>query len=281
MKKKIKSTLIGLKDTLDQNISPKKQKIIEAAVTVPIVAISTMTGVSAASCPYGVVYCPAPGQCHRYIDSNGNGQCDLSLSQVNAQTSTSTGSSSQTSTQHSSTSSSHSSSSSGSSGDSSSANSSSGTDIHNGSSDPSNASTTIQDPSSGVGGTSSSGTDFHILPVSLLIIGAYFLTHYLFTKGILKPRTHKRLWNLVLMGGTFGMGITGVLLIFMINMDIGLIYREGLDYWHVELALLMLIGALIHFHIYRKPFKNMFKVLFGFKSGSKKRDETKYINMSK
>ncbi|HML05671.1 MAG TPA: hypothetical protein VK426_07860 [Methanobacterium sp.] len=285
MKKKIKNTLINLKDTLDQNISPRKQKIIEAAITVPIIAISTLTGVSAASCPYGVVYCPFPGQCFRYTDSNGNGQCDLSLSQVHAASTTSTATSSQTSTQHSSTSSSassHSSSSSSSSGDSSGAsNSSGGVDIQNGSSDPSNSSVSIHDPSSGVGGSSSTGTDFHIIPVSLLIIGSYFLTHYLFAKGILKPRTHKRLWNLLLMMGTIGMGTTGVLLILMVNLGIGLAYRQGFTYWHVELALLMLIGTLIHFHIYRKAFKNMFKVLFGFKSSSKKRDARKSINMSK
>jgi ABC-type transport system involved in multi-copper enzyme maturation permease subunit len=163
----------------------------------------------------------------------------------------------------------------------SSASSSSGrVDIQDGSSDISNASTTtIQDPSSGVGGTT--GNDYHILPISILIIGTYFFTHYLFSKGILKPRTHKRLWNLLIMGGYLGTGITGVLLIFIVNLGIALAYREGINYWHVELALLMVIGTLIHFHIYRKPFKNMFKVLFGFKSSPKKNYETKSTNMSK
>lgn len=264
MKKKVKSALVSLKNMLDENISPHKQKIIEFAISVPLVAVSTMTGVSAASCPYGVAYCPAPGQCHHYIDLNGDGQCDLSLSQVNTQTSTtSTGSSSQTSTQHSSSSS-----------------GSSGADIQNGNSDHTNASaTTVQDPSSGVGGTT--GNEYHILPVSILLLGAYFFTYYLFSKGILKPKTHKRLWNLILIGGSLGASVTGVLLIFMINMGIGLAYREGLAYWHVELALLMVIVTLIHFQIYRKPFKNMFKVLFGFKSSSKKNEEIKAINISK
>lgn len=265
MKKKIKSTLISLKDALDQNISPRKQKIIGTATTVPIIAISTMSGVCAASCPYGVVYCPYPGQCGRYTDLNGNGLCDLSLSEVNAQTSaTSTGSSSQTSTQDTSTTPSHSS--------SSASSSSGGVDVQNGSSDHSNASTvTVQDPSSGVGGSSPpAGNEFHIIPVSLLIIGAYFFTHYLFSKGILKPKTHKRLWNLLLMGGYLGTGVTGLMLIFMVNLGISLAYRQGLAYWHVELALLMVIGTLIHFHIYRKPFKNMFKVLFNFRSHVKK-----------
>lgn len=280
MKRKIKNTLISLKDTLNETISPHKQKIIGAATTVPLVAVSTMTGVCAASCPYGIYYCPSPGQCRRYTDLNGNGQCDLSLSEVNAQTSISTGSSSQTSTQDTSTTSSHSSSSGSSSKDSSSVSSSSGgDDIQAGSSDPTNASATIQDPSSEVGGTT--GNEYHILPVSILLIGAYFFTHYLFAKGILKPRTHKRLWNLLLLGGSLGASITGVLLVFMINLSVGLAYREGLAYWHVELALLMVIVTLIHFHIYKKPFKNMFKVLFGFKSNSEKKDETKSINMSK
>lgn len=264
MKKKVKSALVSLKNVLDENISPHKQKIVEAAITVPIIAVSTMTGVSATSCPYGLAYCPAPGQCRHYIDLNGDGQCDLSLSQVNTQTSTtSTGSSSQTSTQHSSSSS-----------------GSSGADIQNGNSDHTNTSAiTVQDPSLGAGGTT--GNEYHILPVSILLLGAYFFTYYLFSKGILKPKTHKRLWNLLLIGGSLGASVTGVLLIFMINMGIGLAYREGLAYWHVELALLMVIVTLIHFQIYRKPFKNMFKVLFGFKSSSKKNEEIKAINISK
>ena len=254
MRDNIKNKLINLKNTINQNISPRKQEIIGAAATIPIIAASTMSGVCAASCPYGVVYCPAPGKCFRYIDSDGSGACDLSLSEVNSLSSaTSTGSSDNSS-------------STGNSGDNSSASDpSGGVSLHNGTLDHSNASaTTIHDPSSGVGG--STGNDFHIIPVSLLIIGAYFFTHYLFSKGILKPKKHKRLWNSLLMAGYLGSSITGVILIYMINLGVGLVYRQGLTYWHVELSLLMVIVTLIHFHIYRKPFKNMFKVLFPFKS---------------
>lgn len=257
MRNNIKNKLIKLKETITQNISPRKQKIIGVAATVPIIAASTMSGVCAASCPYGIVYCPAPGQCHRYVDLDGNGQCDLSLSQVNAQSSTaSTGSSDNSSST--------------SNSDNSSTNDpSGGVNLHHGTSDSSNASAaTVQDPSSGIGG--STGTEFHIIPVTLLIIGAYFFTHYLFNKGILKPRKHKRIWNSLLMVGCIGSSITGVLLIYMINMGVALAYRDGLTYWHVELSLLMIIVAMIHFHIYRKPFKNMFKVLFPFKSNINK-----------
>jgi hypothetical protein len=33
-----------------------------------------------AACPYGKVNDPYPGDCHRYVDLNGNGLCDLSES---------------------------------------------------------------------------------------------------------------------------------------------------------------------------------------------------------
>jgi len=263
--KKIKNTLISLKNTMDRSISPRTQKIIGAAATVPIIAVSTMSGVCAASCPYGVVYCPYPGQCFRYTDPNGDGNCDLSLSAVNAQTS-SAGSGNQPTTHDTSATPSH-------------ASSSGGANIQNGSADHSNASaTTIHDPSSGLGSSSppTNGNDFHIIPVSLLIIGAYFFTHYLFNKGILKPKTHKRLWNLLLMGGYLGTSVTGLLLIFIVNLGISLAYRQGITFLHVELALLMVIGTMIHFHIYRKPLKNMFQVLSNFKSGEshKRSNET-------
>jgi hypothetical protein len=252
LKNKIKNKLTGLKNTIDQNISPRKQQIIAAAATVPIIAASTMSGACAGGCPYGLVNDPYPGQCPRYTDISGDGICDLSQAVATASTQN-TDSSTNTDTQDIS--------STGSGGD----------PISNGTSDHSNASTsTVHDPSSGTGDSLNTGNDYHIIPVSLLIICAYLFTHYLFSKGILKPQKHKRLWNLLLMGGFLGSGITGVILIYMINLGVSLVYRGGLTYWHVELSLLMVITALIHFHIYIKPFKRMFKVLFPFKSSANK-----------
>jgi len=254
LKKKIKNKLIDLKNTVNQNISPQKQKIIGAAATVPIIAVSAISGVCAGGCPYGLTNDPYPGQCHLYTDSTGDGICDLSQAAAAASTqSTEPNTNSNGDTQNTP--------STGSSGD----------NISNGTSDQSNTSaTTVHDPSSGTGDSLNTGNDYHIIPVSLLIVGAYLFTHYLFSKGILKPKKHKRIWNSMLMAGCIGSSVTGVLLIYMINLGIGLVYRQGLSYWHVELSLLMVIAAMIHFHIYRKPFKNMFKVLFPSKSNINK-----------
>lgn len=269
--KRINKALVSLKDALNQYISPRKQKIIGAAVTVPIIAASTMSGACAAGCPYGLVNDPYPGQCSHYIDGDGDGICDLS--QVAATQTSTDVQNTNTDTQN--TASSQNTDSSGSSG---------GQDVQNANPDPSDVnSTAVQDPNSGGldHSNATDSTDFHIIPISFLIIGAYFFTHYLFSKGILKPKQHKKLWNLLLMGGYLGTSITGVLLIFMVNLSISLAYRQGIAFWHVELALLMVIITLIHFHIYRRPFKNMFKVLFHFRSRADKKASKEALGISK
>ena len=40
--------------------------------------VSDATAVAAAACPYGYRYDAYPGQCYRFIDSNGNGYCNFS-----------------------------------------------------------------------------------------------------------------------------------------------------------------------------------------------------------
>ena len=40
--------------------------------------VQAATASAAAACPYGYRYDPYPGQCYRFIDSNGSGYCDFS-----------------------------------------------------------------------------------------------------------------------------------------------------------------------------------------------------------
>jgi len=59
--------------------------------------------------------------------------------------------------------------------------------------------------------------------------------------------------------------VTGILLILLINLGIRTALNPSITFWHAEMAILMVIGTMIHLHLYWKPFKNMFKVLFRFK----------------
>ncbi|WP_249164860.1 hypothetical protein [Methanobacterium alkalithermotolerans] len=223
IKEKIKHSFIRAKSFYN-NLSPRQAKIWGTLATAPIIAAATMEGSCAAGCPYGLDYDPYPGQCSRYIDLDGSGSCDLALSAASNTQNSSADSDNDT--------------------------------INPVDDNGLEVSDTGPDALEGA----NEGSNFHILPVTIIIIGSYLFTYYLFKKRILKPKQHKRIWNILVTIGYIGTGLTGVLLTLMIKLGISTAYNSGITYWHAELALLMVLGTFIHLHIYRKPLKKMFKV---------------------
>ena len=233
-----------------------KKRILSALSSLPIIAALALSGTSsAAGCPYGQVNCAYPGLCGRYIDADGDGICDLSATAATTSDSSTSSDTSQ-STDPSST-------------DVSDNNQidSGSYDAQNSNADTNNVNATI-DPGSDTNGGFFGDGNYHILPISLILISGYLLTYFLFKKGVLKRSKHKRLWNLLLTAGYLGTGGTGILLVLLINFSIKTALNPSLTYWHAELSILMIIGTLIHIHIYRNSFKNMFQVLFGSKNGN-------------
>ncbi len=256
MKKKIISSLSRKKIISFIENMPMKQKLLAAVSTIPIVAATTMSGSCATSCPYGMVNDPYPGQCSRYTDITGDGICDLSQATA-ATTDTSSTTTDDTTTTSTTTD----------SGNGHGANADSS--IQDQPADANN--TTIPDSSNlDSGNLQADTTNYHILPISIMLIGGYLFTYYLFKKGILKRNKHRRIWNLLVTAGYLGTGVTGILLTIMINLGIRTALNPSLTYWHVEMSILMVMGTMIHLHIYRKPFKNMFRVLFGIKTNLRK-----------
>ena len=210
----------------------------------------------AVGCPYGLS-CAAPGQCPRFTDS-GDGICDLGQP---ADTSTATATSSYGSDGSDSTSvTDYTSSASTPDETYNPSDSSSGVDSAN--------TSVTTDQGTGMDSTSIPTDDpnYFVLPISIILVGLYLFTHLLFNKGVLSQQKHRRIWNLLLTAGTAGTGITGILLILIINLGVKTALNPSITFWHAELSILMVLGTLIHIHIYWKPFKNMFRVLFGFKN---------------
>lgn len=265
IKEKIKHSFT-LAKSFYKNLSPNQAKVVGTMATAPIIAAATMEGACAGGCPYGLSYDPYPGQCPRYIDASGSGSCDLAVSAASTTQPTSSDSSSSDSVSQDTTTDSQ----------SSVDNSTNVTDHQEGV----NA-TAMQDTGTGGLDGAADGSNFHILPVTIILIGAYLFTYYLFKSGILKAKQHKRIWNILVSVGYLGTGITGVLLTVMINLGISTAYNPGITYWHAELALLMVLGTFIHIHIYRRSFKKMFKVLFGFPSSKKKKNLSDASGVSK
>jgi hypothetical protein len=240
-----------------------KERLIGALSTIPLIAASTMSGSCAASCPYGMVNDPYPGQCPRYTDLSGDGICDLSQATAAVPTTDDPTTSSDSSTTSTST------------DNTQTATTSTSDQGHGQGSDPGTSdpqtdtnTSTINDPGTDLnsGHLPGDGAGYYVLPVSILLISGYLFTHYLFSKGILKQGTHRRLWNLLLTAGYLGTGVTGVILTLMINLGIRTAINPNITFWHAELAILMTVGTLIHVHLYQKPFKNIFKTLLDFKT---------------
>ncbi|MCK9151145.1 DUF4405 domain-containing protein [Methanobacterium alcaliphilum] len=262
MKDPIKNGLLKIKSHY-QNISPEyKVKIAGILATVPIIAANIIDGAFAGGCPLGLA-CSSPGQCGRYIDGDGDGLCDLAQTSA---TTTNTDSSSQDSET---TVGSYDKSVTYDSQDNGSFDIDTPSSQENMQDLDGNATGTVQDPGTLQGSDLSDATNYHILPISMLLLGGYLATYYLFKKGILKPQQHKRIWNMLLTFGFIGTGITGVLLTLMINMGISTAYNPQINYIHAEMAVIMVIGTVIHMYIYRKPMKNHFNILLGLKSKTK------------
>ena len=246
----------SLKQKLNSAISsiPMKHRLMSVLASVPILASLALSGNScAASCPYGLVNDPYPGQCGHYIDTNGDGICDLS--QVTAATTTDASTSDAT--------------------DSNDQIDANNADVSTNDHDPSNA--TVDPSNDSDGGFFGDGDNYFIIPLSLILISGYLFTYYLFKKGVLKRSKHRRIWSLLLTAGYLGSSGTGMLLVLLINLGIKTALNPSLIFWHVELSILMVITTLIHFHIHWKSFKNMFRVLFGFKAQLPKRKRTPEI----
>jgi hypothetical protein len=225
-----------------------KKRLIGALTSIPLTAALTMSGDCAASCPYGLVNDPYPGQCPRYVDLNGDGLCDFSQAAAAISTtpdSTTISSIDQTNHGHGGVS-----------------------DVVSPDQDVTSNASLVTDTGSGLDASNLPGGSggYNIIPISILLISGYLFTHYLFSKGILKRDKHRKIWNLLVTAGYFGTGVTGVLLIFMINLGIRTVLNPSITFLHAELAILMVVGTLIHIHLYRKPFKKMFKLIFSFKS---------------
>ena len=254
-----------------------KDKVITALSSIPLAVALSMSSACAAGCPYGRT-CAYPGHCSRYTDSGGDGICDLSVSATSNNANTETASSSSSSSDGG-TSSSTSTGSSQSQTSTNDQSTSSASDPVNTTPDTDTNASAAVDHGTGLdtGSVQGDHANYFLLPVSILLVSAYLFTHYLFSKGILKQGTHRRIWNLLLTAGYLGTGVTGVVLVLLINMGIRTALNQSITFWHVELAILMFLATIIHIHLYRKPFKNIFKVLLGFKA---KERESKRVNKS-
>lgn len=99
---------------------------------------------------------------------------------------------------------------------------------------------------------------YHLIPISLILILLYFITHILSKKKIISIIDHKKVWNVLLLITFLISGILGIILIIEINFGTRFLLPFNLLFWHVEIGITMFIICMLHIIERWNYFKNMF-----------------------
>jgi hypothetical protein len=121
------------------------------------------------------------------------------------------------------------------------------------------------DQSSSQGSAQSGGEGYNpgynTLPIILTLIMFYLISYLLYDNKIIRKRIYKQIWSIVLLGSFLISGITGILLI--LTTDYGIIFNLNFDlqFWHVEIGIILAVVLLFHIHIHFKRFKKILTTL--------------------
>jgi hypothetical protein len=97
-----------------------------------------------------------------------------------------------------------------------------------------------------------------LIPISVTVTILYLFTYLLFVEKKLKRRMFYRIWNYILTLSFLITGVTGLLLILLINYGIHTSWNVSIDFWHAEFAIVVAITTIFHIHLYWKQFKKIF-----------------------
>ncbi|MBN1952525.1 MAG: hypothetical protein JW801_15085 [Bacteroidales bacterium] len=98
-----------------------------------------------------------------------------------------------------------------------------------------------------------------LIPIGLLVLSCYLLSHVFVRFDILSKRNHRRFWNIVLLLTFLVAGSLGLLLAIQINYKLEWTLINNFLTWHVNFGIAMTIVAIIHFLWHLNYYLNLFK----------------------
>lgn len=98
---------------------------------------------------------------------------------------------------------------------------------------------------------------YYLLPIAIFLTILYILSYFLYTDETITYKNYKLIWVIVLVTSSLIVAISGMIMEIFINLEI-LPIDSGLIFWHVEAGIITTVTGVFHFHIYWKPFKNIF-----------------------
>jgi len=100
---------------------------------------------------------------------------------------------------------------------------------------------------------------YALIPIGITIILLYALTFLLFRAGIILNKTHRQLWNFVLLLTFFLTAFLGLLLAVQVNYKLEIPWIKELLVWHVDFGIGMSIIAVFHFTWHWRYYRDLLK----------------------
>ena len=100
---------------------------------------------------------------------------------------------------------------------------------------------------------------YDLIFVSILTFSLYFTTFFLAKYKKIKKKTHRKIWNMLLLLTFLASCLFGFFLVLQINYHFLFSIFRTLLYWHVEIGISMTLIAVFHILWHLKYFKTYFK----------------------
>jgi len=196
------------------------KKIIFILILLVLISAATL---AFEDCPRDEADCAFPGECSRYIDTDGDGICDKSQPAPEDR-SDDTAITTENMT------------------------------IARTESDSSD-----QIPETAAKTDDKSKTIYHLLPIFLVLVILYAISYILSRKKIIRVASHRKIWNILLLVSFLISGFLGILLVIRINYGAAIPLPFNVLFWHVEVGIAMFMISLFHTFWHGAYLKKLFK----------------------
>lgn len=104
-----------------------------------------------------------------------------------------------------------------------------------------------------------SSSVYDVIPILLIMTFLYSFTYFISRKNFIRPSTHRKIWNVILLATFMVSALFGLFLAIQINYNFALEIYKTLLYWHVEFGIAMTIISIFHVFWHLSYFLNIFK----------------------
>ncbi|MBU1445723.1 hypothetical protein KKD70_00470 [Patescibacteria group bacterium] len=101
---------------------------------------------------------------------------------------------------------------------------------------------------------------YHLVSITIVLLITYVVSHILSKKGIISIAKHRFFWNILLLISFLVLGILGILLVIKINFGIAILLPFNVLFWHVEAGIAMTVISIFHILWHLSYFKTLFKI---------------------